>query len=129
MSIGVLPVAHPAHGLELDRPCRDELGADTTLAVLERRAASRPTFGNVRALYSALDAVYPGWTGETGRYAVDCADGATATFEGTRYNALELAREIVARRFSPGMAGPFTVSMLEPNGRTGEYPVIGTFER
>jgi hypothetical protein len=59
--IRVLPIGHPAHTLELNVPATDELGQPTTLAELERRAAKRPTFANVQALYAALDVAYPDW--------------------------------------------------------------------
>jgi len=59
--IRVLPIGHPAHALELDVAATDERGQATTLAELEQRAANLPTFANVRALYDALTAVYPGW--------------------------------------------------------------------
>lgn len=62
--IRVLPKGHPAHALDLDRITEDEIGQTTTLRALEERAAERPTFANVRALYSALDNVYPDWRPE-----------------------------------------------------------------
>ena len=60
--IRVLPVGHPAHGLDLDVTVRDPwTGEATTLAALEESASKYPTFGNVRALYAALDLAYPDW--------------------------------------------------------------------